>query len=114
MEYMAMSTTSKLLATTVTYPYQVLRSRLQARPLVMCSWCVECCNWSVLGCHRDSAPHLQASFVYRANVGGRVEGVYGFYKGLLPNALRVLPGTIITFVAYERISRFFREHAHNK
>jgi solute carrier family 25 folate transporter 32 len=41
----------------------------------------------------------------------RFEGVTGFYKGLVPNALRVLPGTCITFVVYENLSAYFRAHA---
>ena len=34
----------------------------------------------------------------------RLEGVKGFYKGLSPNLLRVVPATMITFVVYENIS----------
>ncbi|KAI9598792.1 mitochondrial carrier domain-containing protein [Syncephalis fuscata] len=78
LEYMVMASVSKLFATVSTYPYQVLRSRLQM-PL--------------------------AKYI------GKLEGVLGFYKGLAPNALRVLPGTCITFVVYENLSTYFREHA---
>ena len=31
----------------------------------------------------------------------KLEGVKGFYKGLSPNLLRVVPATMITFVVYE-------------
>jgi len=31
------------------------------------------------------------------------EGVYGFYKGLVPSSMRVLPGTAITFLIYENV-----------
>ena len=34
----------------------------------------------------------------------RLEGIKGFYKGLSPNLLRVVPATMITFVVYENIS----------
>lgn len=34
----------------------------------------------------------------------KLEGVKGFYKGLSPNLLRVVPATMITFVVYENIS----------
>ena len=34
----------------------------------------------------------------------RLEGFKGFYKGLSPNLLRVVPATMITFVVYENIS----------
>lgn len=32
------------------------------------------------------------------------EGLKAFYKGLAPNAVRILPGTCVTFVVYENIS----------
>lgn len=34
----------------------------------------------------------------------REEGLKAFYKGLAPNAVRILPGTCVTFVVYENIS----------
>ncbi|MEE6463358.1 hypothetical protein FKM82_005881 [Ascaphus truei] len=36
----------------------------------------------------------------------RKEGVHGFYKGIIPNVLRVTPACCITFVVYENVSRF--------
>lgn len=39
------------------------------------------------------------------------EGYIGFYKGLAPNIIRVLPGTCITFLVYENLSQFFKRHA---
>ena len=36
----------------------------------------------------------------------RGEGLGGFYKGLAPNLLRVVPATMITFVVYENISHY--------
>lgn len=38
----------------------------------------------------------------------RSEGVRGFYHGLGPSILRVLPATCITFVAYENITQALR------
>jgi solute carrier family 25 folate transporter 32 len=38
----------------------------------------------------------------------RSEGVRGFYHGLGPSILRVLPATCITFVAYENITYALR------
>jgi len=31
------------------------------------------------------------------------EGFYGFFKGLIPNAIRVAPGAAVTFVVYESV-----------
>lgn len=33
----------------------------------------------------------------------RLEGFLGFFKGCIPNAIRVAPGAAITFVVYEEI-----------
>ncbi len=33
----------------------------------------------------------------------RVEGVRGFYKGIVPNVLRVAPNSAIMFVTYEAV-----------
>ncbi|RKP08977.1 mitochondrial carrier domain-containing protein [Thamnocephalis sphaerospora] len=88
-EYMIMASTSKLFATISTYPYQVLRSRLQNQQ-------TESKYTGVVDAIRK---------IYR------LEGFLGFYKGLVPNAIRVLPGTCITFVVYENLSTYFREHA---
>lgn len=36
----------------------------------------------------------------------RYEGKRGFYKGIGPNMLRVIPATVLTFVVYENVSRY--------
>ncbi len=37
----------------------------------------------------------------------RNEGVAGFYKGIVPNVLRVAPSAAITFFVYEEFSKRF-------
>lgn len=39
-------------------------------------------------------------------VGSRNEGVGGLYKGLVPNTLRVLPSSAITFMVYEAVNKW--------
>ena len=39
----------------------------------------------------------------------RHEGLGGFYKGLVPNLIRVVPATAITFVTYEKVSHFIKQ-----
>lgn len=40
----------------------------------------------------------------------RVEGVAGYYKGIVPNLIRVVPQTGITFVVYEHLHRFLIDY----
>ena len=75
--YLALSAVSKVFAVSTTYPYQVVRFRIQSK------------NEQYRGV-------LQS-----AKLIARNEGVHGFYKGLLPSILRVTPATCVTMVVYE-------------
>ncbi|KAH8683321.1 mitochondrial carrier protein-like protein [Tricladium varicosporioides] len=76
------SGSAKIVAGTVTYPYQVLRSRIQTY-------------------HADK--------IFGKGIRGvarkvwREEGWKGFYKGLGTNIVRVLPATWVTFLMYENV-----------
>jgi hypothetical protein len=39
----------------------------------------------------------------------RREGIEGFFKGMIPNAIRVAPGAAITFVTYEAVLEWLTE-----
>ncbi|KAG0172945.1 hypothetical protein DFQ28_008501 [Apophysomyces sp. BC1034] len=88
-EYLIMAASSKVTAAVTTYPYQVLRSRLQNRET------------------RDAYKGV-VDCIKKIHA---VEGYVGFYKGLAPNIIRVLPGTCITFLVYENLSQWFKNHA---
>ncbi|EGE05720.1 mitochondrial FAD carrier protein FLX1 [Trichophyton equinum CBS 127.97] len=79
MDYLLLSGTSKVFAGGVTYPYQVLRTRLQ--------------TYDARGTYKG----VRDAFVQIL----RTEGLSGFYKGLGPNLVRVLPSTWVTFLVYE-------------
>ncbi|KAL7328095.1 mitochondrial FAD carrier protein flx1 [Mucor circinelloides] len=88
-EYLLMASTSKVAATVITYPYQVLKSRLQNRA-------TRDSYTGVIDCGKKLV---------------QAEGYIGFYKGLAPNIFRVLPGTCITFLVYENLTQYFKNHA---
>jgi solute carrier family 25 folate transporter 32 len=79
------SSAAKLVAGAVTYPYQVLRSRMQ---------------------------NYRADERFGKGVGGVVkriwaeEGVVGFYRGLVPGVVRVMPATWVTFLVYENVKYY--------
>ena len=75
--YLMLSAISKVSAVVTTYPYQVLRFRIQ------------------------SNNQLYKGIIQTTLLTARNEGVYGFYKGLLPSILRVTPATCITMLIYE-------------
>ena len=78
-DFLVLSGLAKIFAGSTTYPYQIVRARLQmydadrtykgARDVVTQVW--------------------------------RKEGLVGFYKGMGPNLLRVMPSTWVTFLVYE-------------
>lgn len=80
--YILFSATSKLLAVSITYPYQVVRSRLQEADSKFTG------TWDVV---RRTAAH---------------EGFAGFYKGVVPNLIRVIPACCITFLMYENVVHY--------
>jgi len=79
---LVISSSAKIFAGTVTYPYQVIRSRLQT---------------------------YHSEKLYGKGIIGvgtkiwREEGLRGFYRGLGTNVLRVLPATWVTFLVYENV-----------
>ncbi|KAK9365769.1 mitochondrial carrier domain-containing protein [Lipomyces kononenkoae] len=79
LQYITFSALSKIGASLIMYPYQVIRSRLQ----------------------RYDADNVYLSMMDVIKKTSREEGIFGFYKGLLPNLFRVVPATCVTFVVYE-------------
>ncbi|UJR31060.1 hypothetical protein I4U23_018570 [Adineta vaga] len=75
------SAVSKLFAASITYPYQVVRTRLQ-----------------------DQHQQYTGVFDVIRKTYYR-EGMGGFYKGMVPALYRVVPACCITFVTYEFVLR---------
>ncbi|KAK3327700.1 mitochondrial carrier domain-containing protein [Cercophora scortea] len=80
-----LSTASKLVAGAVTYPLQVLRSRLQ---------------------HYDAEAQFGRGVRGVVRKLAREEGWRGFYRGLVPGVVRVLPATWVTFLVYENVKYY--------
>jgi len=79
LDYLQLSAVSKIFAGSITYPYQVVRARLQV--------------YDAPVRYKGAMDVMQQ--VYRK------EGMRGFYRGLTPNIVRVLPSTCVTFLVYE-------------
>ncbi|KAI0884468.1 mitochondrial carrier [Annulohypoxylon maeteangense] len=79
---LVLSSVAKLVAGAVTYPYQVIRSRLQ---------------------NYDADARFGRGI--RGVVGRtwKEEGWRGFYRGIMPGVVRVLPATWVTFLVYENM-----------
>ncbi|KAJ8353777.1 hypothetical protein SKAU_G00213440 [Synaphobranchus kaupii] len=82
LEYITMAALSKIFAVATTYPYQVVRARLQDQH----------------NKYNGAIDMIKRTW--------RNEGAIGFYKGMVPNLLRVTPACCITFVVYENVSHF--------
>ncbi|XP_061999891.1 folate transporter 1, chloroplastic isoform X1 [Rosa rugosa] len=82
LDYAALGASSKVAAILLSYPFQVIRSRLQQRP------------------SSEGIPRYMDSWhVIRETA--RFEGVRGFYRGITPNLLKNVPAASITFIVYE-------------
>ena len=90
LEYLSFAALSKLMAAFITYPYQVVRTRLQ-----------------------NTESKYIGSFDCVKKIY-KLEGGIGFYKGLTPNLIRVVPATMITFVVYENLSHYLLKREESK
>jgi len=89
-DIMAASSLSKIIASIVAYPHEVLRSRLQDTP--------------------DSQNNYKGGLIQNFKQIFKQEGFRGLYKGMGINLVRVTPSCVITFTSYE----YIKKHLENK
>jgi solute carrier family 25 (mitochondrial folate transporter), member 32 len=84
-------------ATTTTYPLQVIKARLQQRS--------EFVELTAEGNIRTARRQYKGTIatIQRMWKSG---GFAVFFRGCIPNAIRVVPGAAITFVVYEAVMDF--------
>eukprot|EP00924_Labyrinthula_sp_SR-Ha-C_P005489 maker-scaffold_62-snap-gene-0.0-mRNA-1 protein AED:0.02 eAED:0.02 QI:21/1/1/1/0/0/2/23/267 len=71
---------SKIIATSITYPYQVIKSRIQ---------------------QKQNMNRKYKTIFQSAKLMIRNEGLFSLYKGLVPTIFRVAPNSAVTLTVYE-------------
>lgn len=81
------STSSKVVASVTTYPHEVLRTRFQ---------------------NQTTDPPKYRNILHAIKLIFAEEGLVGFYRGLMPTVMRVVPASAVTLMTYEKILQLIK------
>ena len=122
LELLFSSTVSKLVASSITYPHEVLRARLQdgrgvkyhAAPAEGAQTGKTVLSATATGAasatHCATARPAQLGIVAVLRDIVQKEGVLSLWSGLRVSMFRVVPATASSFLSYEYISHYLKEH----
>lgn len=123
-DYLTLSAASKMFAGTITYPYQVLRTRLQTydavgtvRSVVRDVWTQEGMRGFYKGyglVAPPPPPTQQQTLAPDPQTPGSLSLTNSPVRRLGPNLLRVVPSTCVTFLTYENVKVYFPRLYHNE
>jgi len=94
-EYFGSAAIGKLIASTITYPHEVVRTRMREE-------------------RTKGADRMYRGMIQSLILIAKQEGRRGLYAGMMVHLMRVVPNTAIMFVTYETSVRFFNSRFNSK